>query len=325
MRSRSGRHTLISHASRVAACIIAVCTGVSACSRQSADPAPNLAGTAPPITPAPAQPITQLTPDLYVVSTRAANMAVLAGKDSSLIVGPQLPSLDSAARTLLAEHHAGAVRMVVVAPEDSAAVYADGGWGRDDALVLTHENLRARMSQLRHSGATLPAAAAHSALPTLGFSEVVQMYVDGNSVHAIHHRAGYSDADLIVHFEDANVVYLGNTLTTDGYPAIDLGRGGSLAGMIETIESFKPFPATTRFIPGRGPVASKQTLDAYGAMLVDVLGRVKHDMDAGQSEAQVVASKPTAGYDARWGHGAVSADTFVQMVYESLTADGASR
>ena len=39
----------------------------------------------------------------------------------------------------------------------------------------------------------------------------------------------------------------------------------------------------------------------------------------------VVASKPTAGYDARWGHGAVSADTFVQMVYESLTADGASR
>lgn len=324
MRSRSRQPALISHVARRIACVITVCGIASACSEPQADP-PRYAADDPPTTAAaPAQPVTQLAADLYVVSTKSGNLAVLAGKDSSLLVGAQTPSLDSAARALLAEQHAGPVRIVVAAPADSAPIYADGGWGRDGALVLAHESLRARMSRLRSSGATLPPDASRSALPTLGFSEVVQMYVSGNSVHAIHHHPGYSDADLIVHFEDANVVYLGNTLTTDGYPALDLSRGGSIAGMIETINSFNGFPASTRFIPGRGPVASKQMLEAYGAMLTDVLGRVKRGMDAGQSEAQVVASKPAASFDATWGHGPVSADAFVRAVYESLSADASA-
>lgn len=315
--------------------MVAACGIALACSKPGGDSAPSASGASAspaatssvatsPVAAA-AQPVTELTPELYMVATRAGNMAVLVEKDSSLLVGPQLPSLDSAARALLAEHHAGPVRMVVATSADSAPEYADGGWGHDGALVLAHENLRARMTRLRRSGAPLPPDAQRNALPTLGFSEVVQMYVSGNAVHAIHHHAGSTDADLIVHFENPNVIYLGNTLTTDGYPAIDVSRGGSIAGMIQTIDSFKDFPAQTRFIPGRGPVASIQALHSYDAMLTGVLGRVKRAMDAGQSEAQVIASKPTASYDATWGHGPVSPDAFARMVYESLTADSAQR
>ena len=274
---------------------------------------------------APIAPVTQLTDDLYLVSTHAGNMAVLLGKDSSMVVGPLAPSLDSAARALVAAHHAGAVRFVIAAASDSAPLYGDGAWGRDGALVLAQEILRARMQMARRGDDPQAAAASRNALPGMGFSEVVQLYVNGNSVHAIHHHPGYSSSDLIVHFENANVIYLGNTLTTDGYPAIDLSRGGSIAGMIQTVGDLEGFPATTRFIPGRGPVATKHTFDEYGAMLVAVVKRVKQLIDAGKTEAQIVASKPTATFDATWGHGPVSPDAFVGMVYESLTAKDSSQ
>jgi hypothetical protein len=34
---------------------------------------------------------------------------------------------------------------------------------------------------------------------------------------------------------------------------------------------------------------------------------------------QVLAAKPTAAWDARWGNGFIKADDFVTTVYESLT------
>lgn len=248
-------------------------------------------------------------------------MAVLLGQDSSLIVGPQLPLLVDGVRKLVAAHNAGPVRFVVVTPADSAPDYADGGWGQNGAVVLAQENLRARMRRVRgpDEGAA-PAVSSHTALPVMGFSEVVQLYVSSNSVHAIHHDPGYSDADLIVHFETANVVYLGNTFTANGYPAIRIDRGGSIAGMIKTVEFFTRFPQDTRFIPGRGALATKDDLMAYFEMLTGVRDRVQRLIDAGKTEQQAVAAHPTASFDAKWGRGPVHPDAFVSMVYRSLSA-----
>jgi hypothetical protein len=39
-------------------------------------------------------------------------------------------------------------------------------------------------------------------------------------------QPGYSDADAIVHFHVANLVYLGEVFPGDGYPEIDPAQGG---------------------------------------------------------------------------------------------------
>jgi hypothetical protein len=303
-------------ARRVVITLLAAITLASACTRESSQP-PTQAASADTAAP---DSVTHITSDIWLLSAAGGNMVVLLGKDSSLVVGAQLPSVVARARQLVVEHQAGPVRLVVAAPADSAPAYGDGGWSATDALVLTHESLRSRMNRVRHPrDGDAPAAAAHSALPAIGFSDVVQLYLDGQSVHAIHHHAGYSDADLIVHFENANVVYLGNTFTTDGYPSLRLDRGGSIAAMIEAIQSFDGFPDGTHFVPGHGAAATKRDLVAYGEMLIGVRDRVRRLIDAGRSEQEAVAAKPTAAFDARWGTGPVTPDAFVRMVYESLT------
>jgi hypothetical protein len=48
----------------------------------------------------------------------------------------------------------------------------------------------------------------------------------------VHQKPGYSDADTLVHFHVANLLYLGEVFPGDGYPAIDRSQGGTLDGLL---------------------------------------------------------------------------------------------
>jgi hypothetical protein len=47
---------------------------------------------------------------------------------------------------------------------------------------------------------------------------------------------------------------------------------------------------------------------------------VREGIEAGRSEEEIVASRPTADYDERFGKGGMTADRFVRNVYADLTA-----
>lgn len=124
--------------------------------------------------------------------------------------------------------------------------------------------------------------------------------------------------------ERSGVVHLGNTLTTDGYPAIDTTRNGDVNGMIATVEDFvakaTSFPESVAVIvPGRGPVVKGDGLRDYRDMLVTTRDRVLALMKEGKTLADVVAAKPSAPFDAKWGHGPVPPDAFVTALFKSLS------
>jgi len=173
------------------------------------------------------------------------------------------------------------------------------------------------------AGAGMP---PDSALPAMGFSEVLQLHIKGEDTHVIHQRAGYTDADAIIHFEGSGIAYLGPTFTSDGYPRIDTAHGGKLSGMIDTVDffvtNFGQHPdAIEPIIPGRGPVATIADLRAYRDMLRAVHDRVRALAKAGKSLPDIVAAKPTAEFDAKWGHGPVTPDQFVAMVHEAVSKE----
>ena len=83
--------------------------------------------------------------------------------------------------------------------------------------------------------------------PRIAFSEVLAFDLNGESIHVVHQCPGYSNADAIVHFHVANLVYLGEVFPGDGYPAIDPRKGGlstvsskhSVAGQMTSSELFR--------------------------------------------------------------------------------------
>lgn len=248
-------------------------------------------------------------PGVLVLTTFAGNSIASVGPDGAVLVGVQSPATTAAIEAELARRTTSPRRYVVLAPGDSAAVAGDAGWGALGATVVAHEWTRPRLEAW---GASRPAP-----LPPVTYSEVIAFDVNGGSVHVVHMPPGYSDDDAIVHFHHANIIHLGSSLTTDGYPHVDLAQNGSIDGIIETVRRFIESPADSRFVPRRGSIIRTAELREYHRMLTAVRDTVRGLAKAGASEEQVVAARPTAAFDARWGKGRITPEQFVRMVFRS--------
>ena len=104
------------------------------------------------------------------------------------------------------------------------------------------------------------------------------------------------------------------------FPFIDLDSGGSVSGYIVGQEKLLSMAdADTKIISGHGPLASKADLQAAHDMLVDALARVKRQVDAGKSEAEILADNPLALYHDDWNWGFITTERMTRTLYRSLT------
>lgn len=263
--------------------------------------------------------ITEITPNVVVFATKAGNVIALVGPDGALLVGT--PSADSTEpiSSELAKRTKSPLRYVVIAPANPAQSEGDAGWGRRGAFVAMQEKALERIGG-HIMGPTKPLQEEFVKLgvdrPRISFSEVMSFDLNGDAVHIVRQTPGYSDADALVHFHLANVIYFGEVFPGDGYPAIDAGHGGSLDGLVKMLDGWTD--ARRHVVPARGQVTDGTGLKAFLDMIAAVRKRVQHSVDAGETESQVIADHPTAEFDAKWGRGRVQPDAFVQEVYRSI-------
>lgn len=152
--------------------------------------------------------------------------------------------------------------------------------------------------------------------PHIAFSEVLKFDLNGDAIHIVHQKPGYSDADFIAHFHGANLVYLGEVFPGDGYPEVDVNQGGALDGFLSTLEPWTM--GKMRFVPARGGLLGTADVKAFHDMIAAVRERVQALVKAGKSQSEIIAMHPTAEFDARWGHGHVTAEAFVREVYAAM-------
>ena len=76
--------------------------------------------------------------------------------------------------------------------------------------------------------------------------------------------------------------------------------------------------AQTKIIPGHGPLATKADLVIYRDMLVGTIGKIKALVKQGKTLEEIVAAKPTADFDERWGKGFIPPARYIEMVMKGL-------
>ena len=263
--------------------------------------------------------MTEITPNVVVFATRTGNVIALVGPDGALLIGT--PSADSTARisSELANRTKSPVRYVVIAPQDAAHSEGDAGWGRRGAFVAMQEKALERIGG-HVMGVAPPLSERFVKLgvdrPRVAFSEVMTFDINGEAVHIVRQTPGYSDADALVHFHVAKLVYFGEVFPGDGYPAIDAEHGGTLDGLVKMVDGWTD--PGFHVVPAHGEVTNGAGLKAFCDMVKAVRKRVQHSIDGWETENQAVAEHPTAEFDTKWGHGRVQPDAFVQEVYKSL-------
>jgi glyoxylase-like metal-dependent hydrolase (beta-lactamase superfamily II) len=136
-----------------------------------------------------------------------------------------------------------------------------------------------------------------------------------------------TDGDTIVHFRRADVIVAGDVFSTTQYPFIDVKNGGSVQGEIQALNFIldrtvyvHDEEGGTLIIPGRGRVTDEWDVAEYRDMMVIIRDRVQSMIKSGATLQQVIAARPTADYDVRYGatSGPWTTDMFVEAVYTSL-------
>jgi len=265
--------------------------------------------------------VTEISPTLLVFATSNGNVAVSVGPDGALLIGT--PSADSTAAiaNILASRTKSPVRYVVIAPEDAAHSEGDAGWGRRGAFVAMQENALERLGgHAMGPPNPLPPQLVKLGVdrPRIAFSEVLTFDLNGEAIHVVHQPPSCSNADAIVHFHVANLIYLGEVFPGDGYPYIDAAHGGNLDGLIRLLSAWTD--SSRKVLPARGKLTNGADVKVFRDMIVTARTRVQQMVSAGRSEDDVQAQHPASEFDARWGHGRVTSAEFVSELYSAVKA-----
>lgn len=251
---------------------------------------------------------------LYVLTGGPAqgNIAVSVGSDGILLVdsmyGQMHQKILDAVRALSPQP----IRYVVnthLHGDHTAGNAAMAGLG---AVIIGHENMRRRM---------VMAGGPSGALPVLTYTDSLTLHFNGEEVRIYHPAPAHTDGDSIIYFSKANVVHVGDIPASLRYPNIGVNDGGTVDGMMaaarQLMQIVKP---DTKIIPGHlGPIVGFKEIEQQLTMFTAVRDRIAAAIQAGRTEAEVVASKPTKDFDQGRMGGAITPDRFVSLVYTDLS------
>jgi cyclase len=268
-----------------------------------------------------ATPITSqpLGANITMLAGPGGNVVVLRGADGKVVVDTFVQPAWTALKAELDK--IGNERIATVIDTHWHFDHADNNesFRKAGAAIVAHDNTTKRLSQSHDLlGAKFPPAPA-AALPTQTFAATHKLDANGEQIVLSYIQPAHTDTDIAIKFQKANVLHLGDVYFNGMYPFIDVSTGGSINGMINgATASMKLADASTKIVPGHGPLGDLAALTRYRDVLVTVRDRVAKLKKSGQTLQQVVAAAPTKDLDATWGKGFMAPADFLAIVYSTV-------
>jgi len=258
---------------------------------------------------------------VYMLVGRGGNIGVSVGQDGVLMIddqfAPLIPKIEAAIKKISSKP----VKFVVNTHWHPDHTGGNEPLGKSGAVIVAQENVRKRLSTEQFSSflkRKVPPS-PQGAWPVITFTQDMVFHLNGEEIKIFHVDPAHTDGDAIIYFKKANVLHMGDVYMAGRYPFIDLNSGGSLKGVIAAVDRvLREIPADAKIIPGHGPLSNMEELKEYRKMLMTVRDRIRKLIKEGKTLPELIAAKPTADLDAKWGKGFLKPDGFVQIVYEGL-------
>ena len=254
------------------------------------------------------------------------NIAVLPGNDGKLIIDAGYLSARNKIAAALSSLSPDPIKHLV-----STHWHFDHTDGNEwmhsaGATITAHENTRKHLStstRVEDWNFTFPPSPA-GAIPTDVFSADKSLQLNGATIALKHYGPAHTDGDISAYFVEADVFHTGDTWWNGYYPFIDYSTGGNVNGMIKAAEAnLAMVTDKTIVVPGHGPVGGKTEMIEYRDVLATIRDRIAALKGEGKSVNEIVAAKPTAAYDAKWGKGFVNGEFFTKLIYKGVGKDPA--
>jgi glyoxylase-like metal-dependent hydrolase (beta-lactamase superfamily II) len=189
------------------------------------------------------------------------------------------------------------------------------------ATIIAQENTLKRLSvdtRVDDWEWTFPTSPVE-ARPTVIMKTSKTMRFHGTTLKLDYYGPCHTDSDISVYFLEPDVLVAGDTFWNGYYPFIDNENGGSIDGMIRAAKAnVEKVTDHTIVVPGHGPLGRRNDLIAFRDMLVTIRENVSRLKAEGRSRDEVIALRPTADFDAKWGGFVLDGAFFTRIVYDGL-------
>jgi cyclase len=270
---------------------------------------------------------TKLTDTLATISGAGGNVGLLIAPDGLFMIDGGLANRAADVAAAAAQVSPRMVQVLFNTHYHFDHVGSNESLGMRGVRIIAHENVKKRLTTSFDNPAMGRRIDALSAAgqPTETFTNGGRVTFGGETVAYTHPGTAHTDGDAFLFFQRANVIHTGDLFWTGRYPVVDYGVGGSLAAMAAVLGRMDAVgDASTRIIPGHGtPGATKAQMREIREVWLAINQRLEDHARTGRSADEVVAAKPTAGFDMRMG--VTNAEAFVRQAYGGVLAARGAR
>jgi glyoxylase-like metal-dependent hydrolase (beta-lactamase superfamily II) len=259
--------------------------------------------------------------NISVLMGSGGNITVLTGEEGKFLVDAGISKSREKLQATLNNISPSPLKYVVNThwhwdhTDGNASMHAAG------ATIVAHRNTWKHLTETTHVNAwnwTFEPVRP-DARPTLLVDKEKTFAFAGTRIEVENFGDGHTDGDLWVYFKQADVLALGDTFWNGFYPYIDNEDGGSIDAAIRWAnKAVERTTDRTIVVPGHGAVGSRPQLIEFRDMLVAVRNNVAALKQQGKSLDEIIAAKPTAAFDAKWGNFVFNGEQFTRMVYVGL-------
>jgi cyclase len=287
---------------------------------------------------------------VYMITGAGANITVQAGEDAVVIVDTGFSAMSPKVLEAIRQISEKPIRYVINTGPDADhtggnATIAKAGdsisGNNTDGTALLGEGAVSSASIFSTENAWKRMAGSVSQNITSGFQDAVPIdaqptepfigeryeLFNGEPVQIYSEPGAHTDGNSVVFFRRSDVISAGDAFSMETYPLIDRNRGGSIQGVLAALNRILDLAVPkdkqeggTYIIPGHGRLCDEADVVEYRDMVTIIRDRIADGVQRGLSLQQVIASRPTMDYDARFGTtgGSWTTNQFIEAVYRDV-------
>jgi glyoxylase-like metal-dependent hydrolase (beta-lactamase superfamily II) len=199
------------------------------------------------------------------------------------------------------------------------------GGRTNEAVLIGHNNLLRLMAEIGEAKISTDRWP-----PNTYPGKQKDMYSNDEPVVMLHVPNATTAGDTMVWFRKSDVVATGDVFDETSFPFIDVEHGGSINGILESLNQLLEITVPkhlqeggTMVIPGHGRIGDEHDVLEYRDMVTIIRDRVQNGIKKGMSLQQIKAAKPsyTYEYEPRFNRNpAWTAEMFVEAIYKNLSS-----
>lgn len=260
----------------------------------------------------------KITDNIYMLKGRGGNIAIYVGYEEVFMIDDQFAPLSSKIIKAIKNITSKPIKYLVNTHWHGDHTGGNLNMQKEGATIVSHTNVRKRMSEAKVIRGKKRPASPKKALPIITFTKDLNFYIDDEEILVAHIHNAHTDGDAIIYFTKSNILHVGDAYFQGKFPYIDLNSGGSILGYIKGIEKMLMLAdEDTKIIPGHGNVSNKKELRVYLKMLQDLTSKIKEAINKGKT-IEEVKNNTTITEKYKEFSGWISESKIKETIYKSL-------